>query len=76
MTADPKDKKGGHYIFRMQKNGAKPEVSVSQINGKASQAGRFYIKDGEAAAFDVALKNTGKGKVTIELIGSSGNSIS
>ena len=68
MVADPKDKTGGQYVFKMIQNGEKPEVSIVQINGKAPQAGRFYIKDGDNAAFDVVLNNTSAGKVVCTLM--------
>ena len=71
MVADPKDKTGGQYIFKMVQNGAKPEVSITQINGKAPQAGRFYIKDGDNAVFDVALNNGTAGTVECTLTPSS-----
>ena len=72
MVADPKDKTGGQYIFKMMTIGAKPEVRVTRINGKDPQAGRFYIGKGSSAAFDVVLKNTPTGNIEVKLIGSSG----
>ena len=72
LIADPKDTDGGLYIFKMMKIGAKPEVSVAQINGKNPQAGRFYIGKESSAAFKAALKNTSIGSIEVKLIGVSG----
>ncbi|MGP1490492.1 MAG: hypothetical protein ACTTI6_05465 [Treponema sp.] len=74
MVPDPKDKSGGQYIFKLRTNGAKPEVSIAQINGKDPQAGRFYIGKGSNAAFDVVLNHAATGTVVCTLAPSYDNS--
>ena len=68
LIADPKDVGGGRYIFKMIKSGARPEVSVTKVNGKDLQAGRFYIGTGQEAEFDVGLRNASGGTVVCTLM--------
>ncbi|MGP1594632.1 MAG: Ig-like domain-containing protein [Treponema sp.] len=67
MIADPKESGGSVYGFKVKKNGAAPVVTVGQINGKAADNGRFYIKKGDTAVFSVTVQGSSGGQVFYSL---------